>query len=275
MNIDSIFISKQAELTKFKSEKEYQQTINKIFEFEEKFKNINLFKQEIYEQPPKYYLQNKIKKETGHVQDSLREQIAKLNSIYGENLYLLDIGKDILQKEENKHIYNIFKFSIIEFKKINLYEDIILESDIFFSHIKPSTFTNLTDELKLMLYDLIDDTLNYSEIYTDILKRDDVDIRYHNSYFKFLKQTILEFYVDVFTRTNPKIKELVDLFCILDNTLSCAIKIPMKQILSTHNTAQNTDVISKILSIIAELEWNLEMEILNEDVLKKEIIRLG
>ena len=54
---------------------EYYKISQEIEKLENKFKNINMFNRITYEQPPKYYLQNKIKKDTDNIQENIRMEI--------------------------------------------------------------------------------------------------------------------------------------------------------------------------------------------------------
>ena len=161
MTLEQLYIQKIIEKDDY-NDNDYVKTQKAINKKEDEFKKITLYKRFVYEHQHKYYLQNKIKKGTDDIQEGLREEIERLNYTYEENFYYLNINKDILSKKENKHIYNIFKVSIIEYVSVNLFNDIINESDFFYSGImKPITFSNLNDDLKLILFDLIEE--NFSD----------------------------------------------------------------------------------------------------------------
>lgn len=241
--------------------------LNRISELEEKFKNINFFERNVFVQKSKYYLQNKRKKGTDDIQDTLRKQIDNLNEVYEDNMYFLDIGKEILDKENNKHIYNIYTVSIIEYKKINLYYDLILEGydNLYSEHLCPISASNLTDELKLYLYELIDDTLNYSEIYAEYHTIEDTDFKNYNNYIIFLKNMILDFLIDIYN--NSDVEKLKSLLNELEPELQYSNNIPIYDTLCKYNTDINLNLISLVLDIIIKLNWNIDMGILNVETL--------
>lgn len=275
MNLDSLYVAlllkKNPDLDIMICDKDKK----RISEYEEKFKNVHFFKREVYEQPAKYYLQNKIKKNTNDIQDTLRRQIDNLNNTYEDNMYFIDIGKEILNKEENKHIYNIYKVSVIEYKKINLYDDFLLESDDFYDEkMRPIYFSNPTDDLKVFLYELINDTLNYSEIYANYNTIDDVEMKHYNTYFKYLKNTILEFFLDLFSN-NEKINEIKALFDEIEPHITCTTHIPIYNTLNRYyNVNKHKKNIERIIELVIELGWSIDMGILNINLLNERIQEL-
>jgi hypothetical protein len=269
MKIEKIYFTK---LLEKKSELELsQKKLKRIEELEEKFKDIILFEKKIYEQKSKYYLQNKIKKGTDDIQDTLRRQIDNLNSMYEDNMYFLHIDKSILNKEQNKHIYNIYTVSIIEYKKINLFYDIILESDDTFykEHFLPITLANLNTDLKLYLYELIDDTLNYSEIYAEYNEIDGTDLKNYNKYLSYLRNIILDFFIDLYSNTNKNILKMRENFQKLESQLCCVNNIPIFETLEKYQTPDNESIINEIIDIVVSLDWTIDMSLLNVETLMR------
>jgi len=241
-----------------------------IDDFEQKFKLVNFMKKDVYKQPPKYYLKNKIKKNTNDIQESLKTELIRMNNTYKDNIYLMDIEHNVLEKEENKHVYNIFHVSILEYKKVNLFDDFIAESDVFFSQsMKPQTYANISPEMKLYLYDVIDDTLNCSEIYTVTETIGDVTISYHNDYFKYLMDHIYDFFMDMYVRDKNAMK-LKSLFCQLDYGLCCSDYFNMEEVLYSHgNNEKNRGLICEIIDLIIDMGWTISMGFLNDARLKQ------
>jgi len=248
-----------------------QEKTRRLEELEEKFKKISFFEKNVFVQKSKYYLQNKIKKGTDNIQDTLRKQIENLNNIYEENMYFLKIDREILNKEENKHIYNIYTVSIIEYKKINLFYDIIMESEDFQYKEKmlPITLSNLNTELKLFLYELIDDTLNYSEIYTEYEEIEGVELKNYNKYIIYLKGVIIDFFIDLYSNKNKNILRMRELFQKIEPQLCCANNIPIFDTLNKYNFETNQDFIAEIIDIVVKLNWSIDMSILNIDLLNR------
>lgn len=267
MDINKIYfnqiLEKQGSQLNFKYLDDLRERVN---EFETKFKKVSFFKKDIYKQPPKYYLQNKIKKDTKDIQESLKNNMVKLNKIYKDNIYLLDITQDVLIKKENKHIYNIFHVSILEYQKVNLFEDFILESDIFYTNsMRPITYASLGDELKVFLYDIIEDTLNCSEAYATYETVDGMEVKYHNKYFRHLLDTIYEFFVDLYV-TNTEAIKLKNMFYELDSGLRCADYFNIYQTLESYGkNPNNHSMILNIINQVIDMEWDINMGILNEN----------
>jgi hypothetical protein len=269
MKIEKIYFAK---LLEKKPELDFsQKKIKRIEELEKKFKDIIFFEKKIYEQKSKYYLQNKIKKGTDDIQDTLRKQIDNLNSMYEDNMYFLHIDKSVLNKEQNKHIYNIYTVSIIEYKKINLFYDIILESDDSFyrEHFLPITLANLPTDLKLYLYELIDDTLNYSEIYVEYNNIEDVELKDYNKYLSYLRNIILDFFIDLYSNTNKNILKMRENFQKLESQLCCVNNIPIFETLEKYQTSNNEHIINEIIDIVVSLNWTIDMSLLNVETLMR------
>jgi len=248
-----------------------QTKFDRINELEEKFKTIGFFERKVYEQKSKYYLQNKIKKGCDDIQDTLRKQIDNLNSMYEDNMYFLHIDKAVLNKEQNKHIYNIYTISILEYKKLNLFHDIIMETEdlLYRERFLPITLANLNTDLKLYLYELIDDSLNYSEIYTDFHTIDNVEFKNYNKYLEYLKNMILDFFIDLYSNKNGNVLKMRELFQKLEPQLCCVNNIPIFETLEKYNTIENSDTIDNIITIIVELDWSLDMSLLNIEALNR------
>jgi len=267
MDIEKYYMLKIIETDSFEPELEYRRINQKLNDFKDKFKNINMFRRFTYEQPPKYYLQNKAKKNTSDIQEGLREEIEKLNHIYNDNKYYLDINKSILNKKENKHVYNVFNISILEYRKVNLYNDIILESDSFYyGELRPITLSNINNDLLNILFDVIDDTINLSQLYVDF--DDKNDIYYHNRYLEYLKDTIFEFFIDLFSDKNKDVIKIKKLLTKLDPHITSSLNIPLQETLDKYYGKTHFDSdIEEIIDLIIKQGWNLDIGLLNDELM--------
>ena len=247
------------------SQSDADKTRKNIERYEEKFKNTNMFIQNVYHMQPKYYLQNKNKEELCDIQEEQRAEINKLNMIYPDNFYFIRLEKNILDKQENKHIYNIFTVSRVEYIKINILDDVIGESDIFYSgDMKPFNYSNLTDYYKEMVYELIDESLNTSEMY---ISYDENEFKYHNNYLMCLRDVIFNFFVELYS-SKPLI-ELRKLFIDMDSSLSIANTIKMKETMEQFNDTKHKTKLEKILDKIIECKLDIDSNIINHNVLKE------
>lgn len=266
MNVEKTYLQMLIDLKDEDIDLMYLQKLDqKIEEFENKFRDRVFFKKDVYKQKPKYYLQNKNKKSIDDIQESLKNELLKMNNIYKENIYMLGIEKKLLNKEENKHIYNVFHITIYEFQKINLYDEFINESNVFYnSSMRPITYSNLTRELKLLLYDMIDDTFNCSETFSKYETIDGIDVIYHNHYFKHLLTTVYDFFKDLYIYSDG-VQALKKMFYQLDPTLKCADYFIIEDVLKAHSkNPKNHDLIKIILKKIIDMDWDISMGVLNE-----------
>ena len=250
---------------------ENTKTRSRIQELEESFKNINFLEKNIYKQDPKYYLRNKKKQGTDDIQDGLRKKIEHLNNTYEDYTYFLDIDKTILSKKENKHTYNIYQVYIIEFKKINLFEDVIQGLDSFFpNRLQPFRMARLNDTNKLKLYEIIDDTINFCELFTKKETIETIEIKNYNKYLFYLKKKVLEFFIDLYDTKNQKIQELHVLFSNLDKHCHISNTLPILETLEIYyKDEKHYDTIHQIVDILINLNWDITMSILNERTLSE------
>ena len=265
INLNQSFFKKLLNSKHCISQSEADKTRKNIERYEEKFKNTNMFIQYVYHMQPKYYLQNKNKEEVCDIQEEQRAEINKLNMIYPDNFYFLRLEKNILDKQENKHIYNIFTVSRIEYIKDNLSEDVICESDLFYSgDMKPFTYSNLTDYYKEMVYELIDDSLNLAAMY--ISQDEENDFIYHNNFLMYLRDVIFNFFVDLYGAKG--LIELRKLFIDMDSSLSIANTIKMNETMEQFNDTKHKTKLEKILDKIIECKLDITSNIINYNVLK-------
>lgn len=238
-----------------------------IDEYEELFKNTILYKQMIYEKQPKHYLQNKTKKTTGNIQESVREQIERLNEIYADNVYFMNVEKDVLEKDSNKYTYNVFKISIIEYQCINLMDDFIYESDSFYSgRMKPITYSNLSPELKLALYEKIDTMLKLKELYVEHDEQN--DFTYHNNFFQLLRDCVYEYFIELYTTIDPVNKKLYKLIEELEPASRSSAFTNLETVLE-YNLEKHPDIVEKIIDILIKKNWELSMNVLNVSLLEQ------
>ena len=267
-NITQIFTKKLMESKHLISFKEEDLLRNKIEKYEEKFAKYNFFVKYVYNMQPKYYLQNKNKTDDlTDIQEYLRDEIKKLNKLYPNNFYFIKIEKSVLAKNENKHIYNVFNISKIEYIMVNLLDDIINESDVFYSgDMKPFTFANLPLYYKEMIYELIDDALNVIEMYVSY--DDENDFKYHNNFMFYLRNIIFNFFVDLY-----KSKSLLDLrkmILDLDGNLSLANYINIQKTIDYYNGKDKyAKKIDKIMDKIIICKLDITSNILNYVVLEE------
>ena len=271
MSLLKFYDSKIIEYDLFQTELECRDLQNKKTIFEDKFKSTDIYNKFIYVQDPKYYMQNKKKVSTESIQEGLRSEVDKLNHLYADNKYVIDIHKVISEKKENKHIYNIYNISILEYKKMNVFEDIILESNMFSQgDMKPLSFSNINTELTVKLYDMIDDTLNLCEIYTDM----DVshDVKYHNRYISYVRKMIYGYFLDMFSKHDSKVSKLRKLLGIIDINSSSSMYIELENFLTSYYKKSHfDDEVEQIVELILELGWNIDIGVLNYDLLLEDL----
>ena len=255
MNIQKYFSTTSVKLGKFKFDLdviEEEKKINKLLTF---FKTVNLFFRSEYKQPPKYYLQNKVKKDTDGIQYAIRNEVDKLNNIYDEKFYFIKINKTILNKKENKHTYNIFHTTIIEYIKINIFDDFV--SGIkgqYYSQENPLGLVNLSNQDKLQLYNEIEDSINSSQIYSDYDKEN--DFNYNNRYCEKLKKLIASFIVSNYTSKNKSICQMYEEMKNIDKHVESTSIINIHEFLEANDSTNNEKYIKNIMNIM--IEGNIE-----------------
>lgn len=95
--------------------------------------NISLFS--------KYYIVNKKKIDCSNIQENVREKIEQLNRIHQNNRYFFHLSQSLIENNNNKHNYNNFDISLIEYEYITLY-DIIINNEYIMKLNLPYTYIN-------------------------------------------------------------------------------------------------------------------------------------
>jgi len=270
--VESYYNSQIIEMGFYVSDLEYLKVQNEIIKLKNKFIKTNICRRLEYIQESKYYLQNKKKKDTGNIQEKLRDKVASLNETYKDNRYFIDIEKEVQNKKENKHPYNIFHIKMLEYDQINIYYDFICKK---FQHDKlsPIIDANLNDKLKLKLYNIIDDTINVCEIYSDYDANNNV--KYYNRYFKYYTETVYNFFINLYSYRDKDVRDLRQMLKILDENILCSQKIPLLDTLKLYYGKSNKDdTVEKIIKLLIKMDWSLDMVILNVDDLERELEEL-
>jgi len=269
-NIEQLFCTKiiNKDLYHIYQQKGSNEEYLKIQKYENQFKKVNFFKKKIYCYGSKYYLQNKKKAEFTGIQESLREKIVEMNNTFPENYYFIDITKSIRSKEGNKHVYNVFNINLFEYQRMNLLDDIIAESEDFYSEMFfPITLSNLDSTLRIKLYEKIIKFLkkNEDKVDEDLIN----DISYHNKLLLLLKKEIYEFFIVLFKIDN-NMKKIMKNLLILEPNCNLSECVDVEKMLNYFFVLNKKHLltINQVLDVYLKKKWALSMNILNVEVLQ-------
>lgn len=241
----------------------------KIEYYENLFKDVNFYKKKTFDYGTKYYLQNKQKEELNNIQESLRDKIINLNYTFSENAYFLDISKETLEKTGNKHKYNVFKISLLEYNKINLYEDIILESESFFSDdFFPIQFSNISQNLRIDLYERL---IKFIKKNKNLIDRDEKnEIEFHDLLLINLKRELITFFIKLY-KNDKHLDFIISEICKNEPSFKSksvfSVEDFLEKLLKTPSS-DNITLINKIMNIYILKKWDISMNILNVDLME-------
>ena len=68
----------------------------------------------------KYYVVNKKKKDNSNIQENIRQKVRDLNRIHKDNRYFFNLSQNLISNNENKHKYNNFDVSVVEFESVSV-----------------------------------------------------------------------------------------------------------------------------------------------------------
>lgn len=126
----------------------------------------------------KYYVVNKKKRDNSNIQENVRQKVRELNRIHRNNKYFFGISQDLINNNENKHKYNNFDISVIEFECIRV-------SDIFNNNWKLSK-TNLPNRIKR---EIMVNTVNFIRSNKNEFEETDRNNKNFTHHSELLKQT--------------------------------------------------------------------------------------
>lgn len=109
-------------MDKFKKEDECWVRVNDTLEL---WKELQFFKRNNITLFSKYYIVNKKKMDCSNIQESVRSKIDDLNRIHQNNKYFFHLDQCLINNKENKHRYNNFDISLIEYESLTLSDLII------------------------------------------------------------------------------------------------------------------------------------------------------
>jgi len=247
-----------------------EDNLNKLEFYESNLQQVNFFKKKVFDYGSKYYLQNKQKEELNNIQESLREKVNHLNSTFSDNAYFLKIEKETLEKRGNKHNYNVFKIFLLEYHKINLFNDIIMESENFFTEgFFPLQFSNLPINLKIEFYEKI---IKFIKKNKNLINLDeDNNIEFHDLLLINLKREMFSFFIKLFHKDKQLKYVLSELFNSYPS-MKCSPYYDIEnflELLLENPTPNNLTTIEKVLSIFVLKKWDISMNILNLDLMEQ------
>lgn len=267
MNIEQIYDQQIIKKNKFILDDEYIATNNEIANYVDKFKMIKMLNQHIYVQPPKYYLQNKNKKHNDDIISGLKTEIQRLNSLYDNNIYFVDISKKILSKDNNKHTYDVFTATVIEYNIVNLFDDLLSSNT---GYMNPILLSN--DHQLLKLYNMIDDMISISEIYT--LTDNKNDIKYHNT---LIKEIILLIYDYYFRKFNMNaMTTIYDEIRKIDSKISIYPYLKISDYLynEKYHMSHENEILN-IINLLIDQDLQLDCVIIHPDYIKEETKKIN
>lgn len=258
------FLKKQDVINKMYS----TETLDKLDAYIKMFKDINFFQRNEHDYGTKYYLQNKQKTDLNNIQESLKEKITILNDTFSSNAYFLSLTQERLEKKNNKHNYNVFRITMIEYQNINLYYDIILENLEFFNENQNiATRLKMGSSLKIKFYDKLTKFLkaNKSLIEFDI----DNDFYHHEKLLTELKTQYFKFFLKTFN-PDKEVKSMLSLLYQYDETLKTSLIIDIPSLLNwfIQNDMEH-DLCETIIDTYINKNWDINMLFLNVDIFKK------
>lgn len=238
--------------------------------YEQNFQRVDFFKKKTFDYGSKYYLQNKQKEELNNIQESLREKVNRLNETFSDNAYFLKIEKETLEKKSNKHNYNVFRIFLVEYHKINLYSDILSESEGFFPEgFCPLKLSNITTPIKIKFYEKI---IKYIQKNKNLINHDkDNNIYFHDLLLINLKREIFTFFIKLYKKDRDMKFILSEIFKLRPSEKSSAIfniESFLTELLE-NPTKENLQIVDRVLNIIIVKKWDLSMNILNIALMEK------
>ena len=170
--------------------RDYKKMLIDVEVLEEKLKSTEVTVQKIRRLAAKYYLKNETEKTNlDNLHLGIKEKISFLNQSNSNNKYCFKVDSEVLAAEDNKHVYVVYRPSIIEYAKVNLYFDIFCKiriDDNGLSEYIGTDFNSIHNKLEILkVINKYHKSLNH---YKEVDKKE--GIAYYNEFISTLKKEI-------------------------------------------------------------------------------------